>query len=293
MKIALYLGCMVPKRAKAYEISARKVLDALGIKYDDINDFRCCGLPMKPASLDASYLMGLRNLALAEMQGYDLIIALCNGCSSQLLESAYEFEHNEKFRESAMQSLKTIGKTYEGKIQVKHIIRYLWEDIGVKKIEGYVKNPLEGLRVAAHYGCHFIKPSEVYGFDSVENPHSLGELVDATGAKSIRYRDYNYCCGGTIVGIDKDSAYAIARQKLDSITEVGADCMVLGCPFCAAMYDTNQRMIERTFETQYKLPVLYYTQLLGLSMGFDTKELGLNQNKVKPKEMLAKLGIEG
>ncbi len=291
MRNALFLGCTTPSKGRAYEISARNVLKALGVEYEDVLDFACCGFPIKPASFDASMISALRNIAISEQSGFTSIISLCSGCTVQMVESQKEYEHNPTFREKAQRVLEKLGKKYYGNTKVKHFLRYLYEDVGPEKIKENIKRPLAGIRVAAHYGCHYIKPSDVYGFDSVEDPKTLDILVALLGAEPVHHRNYLHCCGGFLIGIDPHSTYAIAKEKLDWVSSAGLDCIVLSCPFCANTYDDNQRLIEQEFEEEYKIPVLYYSQLLGLAFGFSPKEVGMNLNKVKPQQLLNKLGI--
>jgi heterodisulfide reductase subunit B len=149
---------------------------------------------------------------------------------------------------------------------------------------------LEDFGFAPHYGCHYLKPSHLYdSFDDPENPESLDRLIEATGARAVRYEDEAECCGGGILGFDEETALLVTRQKLDHIAEAGADAMVLICPFCAIMYDANQRRVERLYGATYRLPVLYYPQILGLAMGFSMEEMGLKLNRVKPRELIRKL----
>jgi heterodisulfide reductase subunit B len=291
MKYGLFLGCTIPSRGRAYELSARKVLDVLGVEYIDIQDFACCGFPIKPASVDASLLCALRNLAVAEQNGISDLIVLCSGCTVQMTEAHHEFMHNEKFKLLGDEVLGKLGRKYNGAVKIKHFLRFLWEDIGTDKIKMSVKRPLEGLKVAPHYGCHYMKPTSVYGFDFVEDPRSLDDLVSATGATVVHYRNYIHCCGGTIMGINAKSTYAIARNKLDYVKASSADCITLACPFCGTVYDDNQKAIEEAFAVEYKIPVLFYSQLLGLALGIPQKDLGFALNKVKPKDMLQRVGI--
>lgn len=290
-RYSLFLGCTTPTKGRGYELSARRVLSALGVEYDDVFDFACCGFPIKPASFDASMIAALRNIAISEKLGYTDIISLCSGCTVQMVEAQVEFEHNSSFRSNAERVLDKLGLKYSGKSPVKHFLRFLYENIGLDKIKEMAKRTFEGLKVAPHYGCHYIKPSDVYGFDSVEDPKTLDELIRVLGAEPVHHRSYLQCCGGFLIGIEPRLTYAIAKDKLDWVKSAGIDCIVLSCPFCANTYDDNQRLIEQEFSVEYKIPVLYYSQLLGIALGLSPKELGFNLNKVKTSDLLAKLGI--
>jgi heterodisulfide reductase subunit B len=145
------------------------------------------------------------------------------------------------------------------------------------------------LKIAVHYGCHYLKPSEIYDdFDPVEDPVTLDDLVAVTGAQVVDYAGKKRCCGGPVLPVDEETALGVAKAKLDDVAAAGADALCLVCPFCSVMYDGNQKGIESAHGTRYDLPVLYLTQILGLAMGFDRKALGLNMNVVKTKALLAR-----
>lgn len=289
MKYALFLGCTIPVRGQNYEVSARRVAKELNIEFEDIEEFSCCGFPVRSIDKEAQLLISARNLAIAEERGLD-IITLCNACTITLQEAKMELDHNRELREKVNNKLKKIGKEYRGTVSVKHFARFLYEDYGIENIKEKIKKPLTNIRAAAHYGCHFIRPTEVYrDFDDPEHPKSLDELIEVTGAESPEYSDKQRCCGGGILGIKEEDALLMTKSKLDDIKEVGVDCMISICPFCSIMYEGNQKKIEKTYETEYKIPVLYYPQLLGLAMGIPSEELGFKLNRVKAKALLARI----
>jgi len=290
MRYAFYLGCITPYRVPHNELSTRRIAREFGIELVDLDDFTCCGFPIKNASYEAALLTAARNLCLAEEKGLD-ICTICPACTSVLTEANKELKEDKKLRDEVNEKLSNIGHEFKGTIKVGHFARILYEEIGVEKIKEKVKRDLSTLKFAVHYGCHYLKPSEIYkGFDDPENPKSLDEIVGVTGAKSIDYEDKKLCCGNVIVGIDQDISWTIANQKLDHIKSCGADAMVLICPACSTQYDTTQRMIESKFNATYNLPILYLNQVLGLAFGIDPKELGLNLNRVKTTELLEKVG---
>jgi heterodisulfide reductase subunit B len=300
MKFALYLGCTVPVRAMNYEVSARLTAQRLGIEFVDVDGFSCCGYPAKPLSQEAALLMAANNLALAEEQGLD-ICTLCSACTSTLVEANKRLQEDKDLRTRVGQQLgDTTGRRYDGTVTVRHYARILFEDIGVERLKETAAGALADgkaadlstVGLAVHYGCHYLKPAHIYdGFDDPENPHTLGDLVEATGARLVPYEEEDTCCGGGILAIDEETALAIAKGKLDHVRATDADGMVVICPFCDIMYEINQRSIERRFEVTYRLPVLYYPQVLGLALGFTPGELGFRLNRVKARKVLQK--IEG
>jgi heterodisulfide reductase subunit B len=295
MTFVLYLGCTVPVRAMNYEMSARRTAERLGIDLVDIEGFTCCGYPVKPMSREAALLMAANNLALAEEVGLD-VCTLCSACTSTLVEANKHLQADEDLRARINDRLATsTGRRYEGTVTVRHYARILYEDVGVETLREQVAQALDegqgmdlsALGFAAHYGCHYLKPAEIYdGFDDPENPHTLGDLIEATGARLVSYAEEDGCCGGGILAIDPETALAIAKSKLDHVHAVDADGMVVICPFCDIMYEINQRSIERQFDTTYRLPVLYYPQLLGLALGYTLDELGFRLNRVKSRKIM-------
>ena len=286
----LFLGCTVPVRALNYEISARKVAEKLGLQLSDVSEFSCCGYPIKSVHRYGYLLMAARNLALAEKKGLPLC-TLCSACCGSLTEANHEIQEDEKLRKRINEDLSEwVGLRYEGGIRVTHFTRILREEIGKKKIAEQIKADLSSLHVAPHYGCHYTKPTSIYGkIEDPENPKSLDELIEATGAHSVQYEDKLQCCGGGVLAIDEQVALAMSQRKLEHIRDQQADAMVLVCPFCNVMYEGNQRKIEKVFQKEYKLPILYYPQLLGLALGIEPDELGMKMNRVKATELVKKI----
>lgn len=290
MRYALFLGCTIPARARNYELSARRVAESLGIELVDEERFVCCGFPIKGSKQSSAELMGAFNLALASEHKLDLC-TLCSSCTSALTEVAHQLALDERRLIKTNEALRCVEIEYDGSVRVKHLARILYEDVGAETIEKALTKRLSGLKVAVHYGCHYLKPSEIYdGFDQVEEPHTLERLVALTGASVVGYPGKKNCCGGPVLPVNERLALSMAKEKLDEVKGAGADALCVVCPFCSVMYDGNQKSIEGEFGVSYDLPVLYLTQLLGLAMGFDRKALGLNINVVKTKKLMEKIG---
>jgi len=287
MRYALYLGCTAPVRAMNYELAARHTASRLGIGLVDINDFGCCGFPLKSVHHESALLLSARNLALAEEQELD-ICALCSSCTGTLAEANHALQDDDALRERVNDELEAAtGRRYNGTSRVRHLARILYEEVGLERIQEAVTVDLSDLRLAAHYGCHYLKPIEAHdGFDDPENPHSLDRLIEALGASSIYYEGREQCCGGGILGADEETALALPRLKLERAVAAGADALVVICPFCDIMYELQQRRIEKLYEARYNLPVVFYPQLLGLAMGLSADQVGLRLNRVKSRKLM-------
>lgn len=289
-KYGLFLGCTVPVRAMNYEVSFRKVAESLNIALFDIADFSCCGFPTKSVSLITALTLSARNLAIAERESLTHILTLCNACTEMLTETNHIIKEDSKTSEIIRKNLNELGLTVSGTVKVKHIARFLSEDVGAETIKEKVKNPLHGLKFAVYPGCHYAKPSEIYeNFDDPEQPQSINELVLATGSEVIPYE--SSCCGGGILGIKEEVALSMSNSTLSSIKDNYADAMVLICPFCNVMYEQNQKKIEKTFNTEYNLPVLYLPQVLGLAFGIPKDELGFQINRIKLDRVFEKISL--
>jgi heterodisulfide reductase subunit B len=291
MRYALFLGCTIPVRAQNYELSARQVAKNLGIDFVDFPEFSCCGFPVKSSNHEASLLIAARNLAIAS-EKKEKICTLCNACTSVLTEANNELTKNKEIREKINTELASIDKEFKPGVEIKHFSRILYEDIGVDAIREKVKKDLSKLSMSIHYGCHYLRPTDLYDcFDDAENPSSVENLVAVTGAAVVDYKNKLECCGGAILGVEEDIALSMAKQKLDHVTANKVDALVTICPFCSIMYEDNQKKIETKFNVTYNLPVFYYPQVLGLALGIEPKQLGFQLNKIKPAAVLEKIGV--
>lgn len=284
----VFLGCVIPYRLSSYEISARKVLSALGVELTEMPEYNCCGFPMDPINHDTAVTLAARNICIAEMEKMD-ILTLCNGCFSTLYKVNKVLKEDKEERERINEYLKNLNMEFKGSIEVKHLVHVLAEDIGFERIRNSIKKPLSMLRVAQHPGCHIIRPRKIIGKDDPENPRLLKDLINLTGAKCVDYKGENECCGNPIIGVNEKIPFQMAKEKLDHILSAKAEALITVCPFCHIMFDLNQPRIEKLFNVKIGLPVLHYTQLLGLAMGFSPQELAFDELRVKPTTLFEKI----
>ena len=288
----LFLGCVIPYRLPSYEISARKILTTLGVELVEMPEYNCCGFPMDPINHELMLTLAARSLCVAERENMN-ILTLCNGCFGTLNKANKTLKEDREEREKINEYLKEFDMEFKGKIEVKHLVHALVEDVGFEKIKNSVKKPLSSLRVAQHTGCHIVRPKKLIGKDDPENPTLLKQLIRLTGAECLDYMDEAECCGNPIIGVNEAIPFQMAKEKFDHIVAVGAQALITVCPFCHMMYDLNQPRIERNFNTKIGIPVLHYPQLLGLAMGFTPEELAVNELRVKPTELLSQIQEEG
>lgn len=291
MRYACFLGCVIPNRYPGIEASTLKILRDFGVEAVDLPGASCCPAPGVFGSFDLKTWLALaaRNLCLAEKTG-DNIMTMCNGCYGSLQEANHLLKENRVLREKINSILSPME--FKGTINVKHQVEIFTNDIGLEKIKASIKKPLDGLRVAVHYGCHFLKPTEVRCHGSAERPKILDALVEVTGAQSIEYRDKMMCCGfgGGMRARDTEVALDITREKLTNMVNAGVDCVVNACASCHLEFDRGQTEIQHAFGDVFNVPVLYYTQLLGLALGINPHDLGMLRQNIPVDPVLNKIG---
>jgi len=287
-KYIIFLGCAIPYRVASYEISARKVLQKLDIEILEMPEFNCCGLPIDPIDHEMMLTMAAKNLAVAEQQDLN-ILTLCPGCSGTLRKVNNTLKEDRRLREVINTRLNEANLEFRGSIEVKHLVQFLVEDLGLERIKNSVIRPLMSLKVAEHNGCHVFRPKEFASFDNPEDPKMVKSLIEVTGAICLDYMDESECCGAPSVGINDKIPLQLARDKLNHIKIVGAQALITICPFCHMIYDTNQSRIEKMFNENYDIPVLHYPQFLGLAMGLSPEELVISELRVDVSRILGTL----
>jgi heterodisulfide reductase subunit B len=280
MNYALFLGCTIPARLPQYEASSRAVLRELGVEVVDIREFTCCGYPLRNTDFTASILCAARNLALAERQELEILI-LCKCGFGMLKYTASLLEENPAMRGEINALLKREGLNLQGPVGVKHLLTVLFHDVGVEGIKEKVIRPYHDLRVAAHYGCHALRPSEITHFDDPVNPTLFETLVTLTGAESIDWQARLECCGAPLFGVNDELSMDLTQRKLTSARGSGAQYLCTACPYCHIQFDTVQRMIQGERGGDQLLPPILYPQLLGLSLGIEGERLGLGMNEIE------------
>jgi heterodisulfide reductase subunit B len=278
MTFALFLGCHIPVRLKQYESSARSVLKVLGVGVRDIKDFNCCGYPLRNIDYKAAILSAARNLALAETQGLPLLV-LCKCGFGMLKYADHVLREDRRLKDDINDILKREGLEFKKGVSIKHLLSVLYHDVGLKALKKAVTRPYEGLKIATHYGCHALRPSEVVGFDDPLNPRLFDELVTVTGAASIDWEARLDCCGAPLFGSNDELSMDLTRKKIINAKRSGADFLCDACAYCHMQFDEVQAMMNGNKEKD-ALPAILYPQLLGLSMGLDEKVLGLGMNRM-------------
>lgn len=285
----MFEGCTIGNRLPYIEASARLIFNKIGINTSQA-PFSCCPDPtgIKSFNNDAWLLLGAQNLCLAEKEGKD-IISLCNGCANTLQGVKLTLMHDSYLKKKINSELAKIGKEYKGLINVKHFVDVLKDNL--ESVKKAITKPLNGLKVACHPGCHYMRPSEWMNSDDPLKPKNLQEIVSATGANVIDYEELSLCCGSAINKAYPEHGLAILNRKLSSIKKANTDVIVVNCPACFQQFDTLQKDLTKKFNIEFNIPVLYLTEILALSMGFKPEEIGLEFHRTRLNSVLSLLGF--
>jgi heterodisulfide reductase subunit B len=288
MKYIPFFGCMISVKYPQMEAAVRKTMTNLGVELVDVDGFSCCPDPIYFKATDKMTWLTIaaRNLAIAEEAGLDLI-TMCSGCTATLSEANFHLKNEPELKQEVNKRLKKIGKEFKGEISVRHIVTVLRDDVGIDKVRKSVKKPLKDVKVAIHYGCHLLKPSEIMRVDDPNHPIILENLFSAIGTQTIKHEKQVLCCGKAC--IHEHIPDKMTYDVLTSIKKSKADCMGLICPTCFDEFDLGQIRLSRKYSQDLSVPILYYFQFLGLAQGFSSQQMGLDLHKTKADKLLEKM----
>ncbi len=274
-------GCLIPARHPSMEFAIRHTLKNLGVTVEDLEGASCCPDPIYFKSKDkvAWLSVAARNLCLAEEKGSD-IFTNCSGCTATLSET-YHLLQDEKLRAQVNERLKWVGREYRGTSKIRHIATLVRDVVGYETIKRSVTRPLEGLKVAIHYGCHLLKPSKIMGVDDPNNPTVLEDLVKTLGATPVRHKNWYLCCGKACQTEDVPSN--MMHDLLGAVHEEEAELLCLICPTCFGQFDHGQKAVAKKFDEDFKTPAVYFFQLLAFAQGVPYDKLGFERQRFKPE----------
>lgn len=281
---AYYPGCTLHSTAKEYDESTRRVCKKLDIELQDLEDWICCGASSAHSRNHLlSIVLPARELQAAEEKGLPLAVA-CAMCYSRLKFAAHELAD----KETLSQVEEVLGKDFHNTAKVSHLLQILDEERESLPLQ----RSLEGLKVACYYGCLLVRPRDVAGFDDEENPQMMDRIIAALGAECINWGFKTECCGASLPFARPDVVLKLSHRILYQAKQLGADCIAVACPMCHSNLDTRQREMRAKYKDDFELPVLYFTQLLGLALGFSPRQLLLNKHFTNPLPTLKNKGIK-
>jgi len=271
-----YPGCSLTSTNKAYDISTRNVARVLGIEMVDLEDWNCCGATAYTAIREhRSFVLSARNLALAEKIGHDLV-TVCAGCYLALHKTNKYFAEDSRLRENIRRALQAGGEDYHGGIRVRHFLDVLVKDLGEEVICRHVVRRFQGLKVAPYYGCQITRP---FGdIDDPEFPVGMSRLLRWIGAEPLDFSMITKCCGGMLMITQPEVGRELTGEILRQARATGADCIATACPLCQINLEAYQRKISSQHGCDCNIPVLYFSQLLGITLGLNPKNIALKDN---------------
>ena len=286
---AYYPGCALSEQGfgKTFNWSIQAVNKALDIEFKEIEDWNCCGsIPYDTLHEIASFSVCARNLAIAEKSGLD-VVAPCSSCFVFLSRTNTYLKQYPALKVRIDEALKAGGLEYHGNVKVRKVLDVYVKDVGYDTIASKVKKSLKGLKVASYYGCQEVRP--VFGGrDHPEYPKYMDKVMNALGAEAVPFPLKSRCCGGSLIISEEAASLKLIKELLESAISNGAVIMVTGCPLCQLNVDAYQMMVNKKYKTDYHLPILFFTQLMGIAFGFEEKALGLKTSIVPAEKVLAK-----
>jgi heterodisulfide reductase subunit B len=274
-------------------ISLEPVCEALGMEFEEIDDWNCCGASVSYAGANELSVKTLnaRNLAIAESTGGYDIIAPCSSCYIQMIKTNHELKEDEELRNQINEILKEGNLSFKGTLNVRHLMDALYKDGGIDAIKEKTVKPLNGLKVAGYVGCQTVRP---YGeYDSVERPKIHDLLLEAIGAAPVPFPKNMQCCGSGIFMSEMDRCLDLVKEILEDALANGAELISTVCPMCAMNLEMFQDKVNTKFGTDFDVPVVYLTQLMAAAFGMDLKkDAALNYNVIPP-EGIIKAAIGG
>lgn len=276
-KYAYFPGCSLETSAKEYDTSMRSVFAKLGIELTEIKDWSCCGSsPTHKVDRDLAALVAGRNIALVQDVGD--IVAPCASCFSSLRQASIELDKSEPLR----RVLALANYTYKpGAVKIVSAVEAIYRDIEKGLLLDKVETLLIGLKVASYYGCLLVRPPQVAGFDDPENPTSMDEIMSSLGAAPVDWSHKTECCGNSYILVDKEMTQNLVANILNAAIGADADVIATACPLCQQNLALRQGQLEKDYDLKKKIPVVYFTQLMGVAIGIDGYKLGLDESVVK------------
>ncbi len=289
MELSYYPGCTLKTKAKNLETSAIASMAILGVELKELPRWNCCGTVYSFADDDlVHHLAAVRNLIRVKEQGEGKVVTICSFCYNTLKRVNLLMRKDAEKR-NAINDFMDEEMDYNGEVEVVHLLEVLRDDIGWKAISEQVKLPLKGLKVAPYYGCTLHRPTEI----AIEPPHkptALPELLQALGAEVIDSPDADKCCGSYLIVSNPDTVLNRTRDILTSAQGKGAEVLTLSCPLCASNLEQKQGELRQR-ENFPEMPILYFTQLLALSLGLDPSVCHFELNHIDPQPLLQSKGL--
>ena len=296
MKYLFYPGCSLHSTSSAYLDSLYAIQEKLGFEFAEVEDWNCCGANEYVAlHRIPAYALIARNLALAEQQqnGAQTLVAACSACYLNLAKTAKYMGTDKELNARVNDALAAGGMHYTpGSVEVRHILDLMCNKLGACKVKKLVERPLTGLRVAPYYGCMVLRPDPDKRWHDPESPTALEDLILATGAELVEFPLRTHCCSGHMPQINTETSMELIRRLVEGAVKSGADLLITTCPLCQLNIDGYQHEMNKYFKTNYAMPILFFTQLIGLAFGLSPESLGVGKEITSAAPALARIGVK-
>ncbi len=291
MKISYYPGCTLKNHAKNFEDSTICSLNSIGVEVEELNRWNCCGTVFSLTTDDLiHHVAPIRNLIRVKEADFDKVMTVCAMCYNTLKRANERIKNDPDSLDILNNFMDREEIQYEGDVQVYHLLEFLKDEIGFEAVAEKVVNPLKKLKIASYYGCLLVRPMEI-GFDDMENPTILDDLMDALGADSVDFPYKTECCGAYQTVDKPDIIAERTNQILTSARNQGAEVVVVSCPLCAFNLDQRQKQTVEKYPEFKHIPVLYFTQPLAIALGCSEETLRFDLNFIDPKPILKEKGL--
>jgi len=289
VKVAYWPGCVSRGFTPELHGSMAKVAPLLDIELVELDRACCTGAGViAEHNQELADTLNARTFALAQqVQGAELMMNICSTCQGAQSECQERLDANGEYRAHVNELLDSEGLSYEKGLTNKNFLWLLVEEIGLERLGSLVKRPLHNLKVGPFYGCYIVRPRARLGIDR-DHPRDqyLHRVIDALGGTVIEYAGMRKCCGFPIITMHKDASLKQAGRHLGDAVDAEADCLVTPCPLCHLNLDLQQPLAERAVGRELDMPVLHLPQLVGLALGLEPGELGLNRHVVRPTSVI-------
>jgi len=281
MKYAYYPGCSLHATGLEYDQSTRAALGALDVELEELREWNCCGASSAHAlDANAAVILAARNLALAQRTQRDLV-APCAACFNRL-KTAEHILKTDPARRATLEH--ALDFYYADAIQILNPIDLVVNHIGLKRVRAAVKNPLTDLRVVSYYGCLLVRPPHITQFDDPEQPRALDQLLSAIGAQPVEWADATHCCGGSLSLTRANIVAKLVDDLVAHARAAGAQIIATACPLCQINLEMRQTRAA-------KLPVVYFTELMGLAFGLKESRKWWGKHLINPRALVSRYSV--
>ena len=288
--LAYFPGCSLHGTSKEYDLSTKAVFEKLGVSLHEPEGWGCCGTtPAHSTDHYFSTLLPMKNIALIKGEGFDNVTTPCPSCFLRMRVAQKDIEENEDLKRRLASD---ISHFCSNSMKVEHLLQTVTEGVGYGRIRSEVVNPLKGLKVVCYYGCIITRPPKMTEVKEFEYPTNMDRLMKVLGVTPLEWSYKTRCCGVSLGITQLSIALELSRKILRNAKSVGADAVVVACPLCHVNLEARQKQIEEEFKESFQLPILYFTQLMGLSFGLKPEALGLDKHFVDPLPLFNKTGVK-